>query len=65
LKGFQRITLNPGEKKTIRFAVNANDLGSYDLQMRWTVPPGTYDVWVASNSAEGIQGVFRVTQNEK
>jgi beta-glucosidase len=65
LKGFQRITLNPGEKKTIKFAVNANDLGSYDLQMRWTVPLGTYDVWVAPNSSEGIQGVFRVTQNEK
>jgi beta-glucosidase len=47
LKGFERITLSPGEHKTVAFSVKANDLGSYDPAMHWIVPTGTYDVWVA------------------
>jgi len=61
LKGFQRVTLAPGEHKSVEFSVNANDLGSYDPDMKWVVPPGTYDVWVAPNSAEGITGTFEVS----
>jgi beta-glucosidase len=61
LKSFQRISLRPGEKKTVAFSVDANDLGSYDLQMHWVVPSGTYDVWIAPNSAEGLKGAFEVS----
>ena len=60
LKGFERVTLAPGEHKTVEFAVKANDLGSYDPAMHWIVPPGTYDVWVAPDSASGVQGTFEV-----
>jgi beta-glucosidase len=60
LKGFQRVTLAPGEHKQVEFTVNANDMGSYDPQMHWIVPAGTYDVWVAPDSASGIQGTFEV-----
>jgi beta-glucosidase len=60
LKGFQRVALAPGEHKRVEFAVNANDLGSYDPDMHWIVPSGTYDVWVAPDSANGIQGTFQV-----
>jgi beta-glucosidase len=60
LKGFSRVTLAPGESKTVEFSVNANDLGSYDPKMSWVVPPGTYDVWVAPNASEGVQGTFEV-----
>jgi beta-glucosidase len=60
LKGFQRVTLGPGEHKTVEFAVDANDLASYDPQMHWIVPSGTYDVWVAPDAVSGIQGTFQV-----
>jgi beta-glucosidase len=60
LKGFQRVSLAPGEHKTVEFAVKANDIGSYDPAMHWVVPTGTYDVWVAPDSASGIQGTFEV-----
>ena len=60
LKGFERVTLRPGEHKSVDFTVKANDLGSYDPQMRWVVNPGTYDVWVAPDSASGVQGSFQV-----
>jgi beta-glucosidase len=60
LKGFSRVTLAPGERKTVEFSVSANDLGSYDPRMVWAVPPGTYDVWVAPNAVEGVQATFQV-----
>lgn len=60
LKGFQRVTLGPGEHKRVEFSVKANDLGSYDPEMHWIVPAGTYDVWVAPDAASGIQGTFEV-----
>jgi beta-glucosidase len=61
LKGFQRITLRPGENRTLTFTVNAHDLGTYDPNMKWVVPAGTFDVWVAPNAtAEGAAGTFQV-----
>jgi beta-glucosidase len=60
LKGFERVTLAPGEHKTVNFTVQANDLGSYDPQMHWVVPSSTYDVWIAPDSVSGIHGTFEV-----
>ena len=60
LKGFQRTTLAPGEHKTVSFSVKANDLGSYDPDMHWVVPTGVYDVWVAADSASGLQRTFEI-----
>ena len=60
LKGFERVTLRPGERKTVTFKVRANDLGSYDPQLNWVVPTGTYDVWVAADSASGIHATFEI-----
>jgi beta-glucosidase len=62
LKGFARVGLKPGESTTVGFDVPANNLGSYDPQMNWVVPLGTYDVWIAPNSAEGLAGMFEVTE---
>jgi len=60
LKGFSRVTLAPGERKTVEFRVAASDLGSYDRSLRWVVPEGAYDVWVAPNAMEGVQGEFQI-----
>jgi beta-glucosidase len=60
LKGFERVSLRPGERRAVDFIVKSNDLGSYDPQMHWVVNSGTYDVWVAPDSASGIQGTFEV-----
>jgi beta-glucosidase len=61
LKGFSRVELAPGEHKTVEFTVPAKDLGSYDPSMKWVVPAGTYDVWVAPDSVSGIEGKFQMT----
>jgi beta-glucosidase len=60
LKGFTRVALSPGQDKTVEFSVAVTDLGSYDPDMRWGVPAGTYDIWVAPNAEDGIQGRFEV-----
>jgi len=39
LKGFTRITLEPGEKKTVNFTLAREDLASYDIDMNLTVEP--------------------------
>ena len=60
LKGFERLTLAPGQHKMVQFTVRAADLGSYDPEMHWIVPSGTYDLWVAPDSASGTPGTFEV-----
>jgi len=61
LKGFERITLRPGENRTVEFSKSAQVLGSYDPQMHFVVPSGTYDVWVAPNAAAaGVTGTVQV-----
>jgi beta-glucosidase len=60
LKGFQRVTLASGEHKRVDFTVKANNLGSYDPDMHWIVPSGTYDVWVAPDAVSGAGGTFEV-----
>jgi beta-glucosidase len=60
LKGFERVTLAPGEHKTVEFTVQARDLGSYDPEMHRIVPSGTYDVWVAPDAVSGVAGTFEV-----
>jgi beta-glucosidase len=51
LKGFQKVTLQPGETRLIQFDIPATDLGYFDTNGRWLVEPGNYQVWIAENSA--------------
>ena len=52
LKGFQRISLKPGEKKTVEFKLTSDMLSILDLEMRRVVEPGTFDIMVGASSAE-------------
>jgi len=60
LKGFQRISLAPGERKAVRFQVPASQLGFHGLDMTYVVEPGAFKVWVGPNSAEGLEGDFQI-----
>ena len=42
LKGFQRVKINPGEKKDISFDVNVGDLEGYNIQGEKIIKPGQY-----------------------
>jgi len=54
LRGFERITLNPGEKKTVEFTLHPDDLAILDKSMNWTVEPGKFQVMIG-NSSEDIK----------
>jgi beta-glucosidase len=60
LKGFRRISLRSGERRTVSFMLRPQDLAFYDRQMRYVVEPGTFTVWVAGSSVEGQSARFRV-----
>ena len=62
LKGFQKITLMPGEEKQVTFTVGKNELSFYDDNKEaWIAEPGVFEALVGSSSAE-IKGrvVFSV-----
>jgi beta-glucosidase len=48
LKGFQRITLGPGECKTVTFLLHTHQIGYYDESMCYTVWPGMVEVMVGN-----------------
>jgi len=52
LRGFERVTLNPGEHKTIEFTLSPDDLALLDRNMNWTVEPGQFEVLIGSSSTE-------------
>ncbi|HWZ14201.1 MAG TPA: glycoside hydrolase family 3 N-terminal domain-containing protein [Mucilaginibacter sp.] len=54
LRGFERINLNPGEKKTVDFTLHPDDLAILDKNMNWTVEPGKFQVMIG-NSSEDIK----------
>jgi beta-glucosidase len=52
LRGFERINLQPGEKKTVKFTIHPSDLELLDKNMNWTVEPGKFEVWIGSSSTD-------------
>jgi beta-glucosidase len=52
LRGFERITLAPGEKKTVQFTLHPDDLALLDKNMNWTVEPGTFTVMIGASSED-------------
>ncbi|MCW3835718.1 glycoside hydrolase family 3 N-terminal domain-containing protein [Sphingomonas canadensis] len=51
LKRFQRVTLQPGEKRTVSFTLNPRDLSFYNVDMRRVVEPGTFTISAGADSA--------------
>jgi beta-glucosidase len=61
LRGFERVALNPGEKKTVTFTIGREDLQLLDPNMHWTVVPGTFDIMVGKSSADiALKGALEV-----
>jgi beta-glucosidase len=59
LKGFRRISLQPGETARVSFAVGREELLLLDRELRWTVEPGEVELMVGSSSAD-IRGTARL-----
>jgi beta-glucosidase len=62
LRGFQRVTLAPGQKRTVSWRLDASDVGFYDNRGRFRVEPGRIVVFAGdSSSASDNRATFRVT----
>ncbi len=62
LKGFKRITLDPGETQTVTMIVPASELGYFDNNSHeWVVEQGAFDVMVGASSQDiRLTGTFEV-----
>ena len=62
LKGFQRVTLQPGEKRRVDFTLTREHLSFWNRDMRFVVEPGEFRVLVGSNSRDVIEAKFEVVE---
>ena len=52
LKGFERITLEAGQTRTVQFTVDKSKLAFWDYNMKFTVEPGEYEIFVGKSSVD-------------
>jgi beta-glucosidase len=60
LRGFQRISLNPGETKTVEFTLGPNELSYLNRDMKRVVEPGAFEVMAGGNSVGLITATLNV-----
>ncbi|MDZ7357605.1 MAG: beta-glucosidase BglX [candidate division KSB1 bacterium] len=65
LKRFQRIHLQPGEKKLIEFQLSANELGFHNQNLEYVVEPGAFKIWIGNSSVDGLEASFEIAQSPK
>jgi beta-glucosidase len=61
LRGFQRVTLEPGATTTVSFTLDRGDFGFYDNDGRFVVEPGAIDVYAGNSSTADLKRTFVVT----
>lgn len=62
LKGFQRVSLRPGERRTLRFTITPNELHYWSAASRdWVQEASGFDVWVGGSSNAELHTEFEVT----
>ena len=62
LKGFQRVSLQPGEKRTVTFNIGPDERTYWSPQTRgWVLEPERFDVWVGGDATASAHAMFSVT----
>jgi beta-glucosidase len=61
LRGFQRVTLVPGQTQTVPFTLDASDWGFYDNSGKFVVEPGEIEVYAGDSSTATMKQSFTVT----
>jgi len=60
LEGFERVTLAPGQSKTVTFTLGPQNLGYYNDAGQFVVTPGQFNLWVSDSSVVGTPTTFNV-----
>lgn len=58
LKGFQKISLQPGESKEVSFTITDENLKFYDYELNWKAEPGEFKAYVGGNSRDVKEAKF-------
>lgn len=62
LKAFRKVALAPGASETVRFVLRREQLEFIGRDLKPTVEPGLFDVWIApSAQAQGVRSTFTLT----
>jgi beta-glucosidase len=63
LKGFERVTLAPGQKQTIRFTLGKPELTYWSSAVKdWVQEPAVFDLWVGADATAPLTTTFRVVR---
>ena len=60
LAGFERVSLQTGETKTLHFELGPERLGLYNRQLQFVVEPGEFRLFVGTSSVGGLEDRFKV-----
>ena len=60
LRGFERVTLTPGETRRVTFTLDKSDFGFYDNRGKLVVEPGQIDVYAGNSSSADLMQSFSV-----
>jgi beta-glucosidase len=61
LRGFERVSLKPGETARVRFTLRPDDLKLLNREMQWVVEPGRFQVLVGASSEDiRLRGAFEI-----
>ena len=60
LRGFRRISLNPGETKTVEFSLGFDELSYFNRDMHRVVEPGAFTIMLGGNSVNLIEAKLTV-----
>jgi beta-glucosidase len=52
LKGFQKVSLRPGESRTVALDITPESLAFYDIKMKFAVEPGDFEIMVGDSSRD-------------
>jgi beta-glucosidase len=61
LKRFERVTLQPGERRTVTFELTSDDLALWNVEMKRVVEPGTFTIQAGPNSVDLKSAKLTVT----
>jgi len=60
LKGFQQVTLAPGESKKVSFTISVSDLKFYNSDLKYVYEPGNFKVFIGTNSRDVKEADFQL-----